>query len=65
MGVHWEVLGWPLGSQGRRGEPLGRPWDHLVAPWGPLGTHLRSLAGPWKSTKNHGFSLYFNEWVHT
>ena len=25
MGVHWQVLGWPLGSQGR----VGSPWDAL------------------------------------
>ena len=64
MGVHWEVLGWPLGSQGRRWEPLRRPWDHLVAPWGPLGSHPKSLAGALEIIKNHSFSLYFHERVH-
>ena len=37
-GVHWDILGWPLESQGRPREPLERPWDLPVSPWSPLGS---------------------------
>ena len=55
MGVHWEVLGWPLKSKRRLWDTLERPWDPFVDPWSSLGI----ISGPLVGSGNHQKPLAF------